>query len=100
MIEDEYLFIGGSHDGMRHHVDEPCPIVCLVKNEPPHTGFLDPMTLSYELERYKRMEFRSGKTTMIIYKLYEMSDDAVLIDLISKYPNPMDKHKNGLRRRS
>lgn len=88
-MTEEYLFIGGSHDGQRHQMDELPGVVHLIKkldSVPIFSPFRHFRQFDEEFEEYKLTPFRGLDDTYYIYAIKTLSASDVIANLISKYP--------------
>ncbi len=89
MTKEKLLFIGGSHDGKRHHVPDELPFVHLIKKHdslPCFTHFKLYPQLDDEIEEYRLTPFRGDDRTFFVYAISNLSPSDVIANLISKYP--------------
>lgn len=89
MTEEKFLFIGGSHDGQRHHMGERMPFVQLLKkidSAPRFSPFRHVRQLDDEIEEYKLTDFAGNDAIFYVYALSGLSPSDVIAALISKYP--------------
>lgn len=88
-MTEETLFIGGSHDGTRHQMDELPSVVHLIKkmdSVPRHSPFRHLPQLDEEIEEYKLTPFRGLDDTYYVYAIKTLTASDVIAHLISKYP--------------
>lgn len=90
-MTEEYLFIGGSHDGERRTMGELPPVVHLIKTlypVPIFSPFRDVRQFDEEIEEYKLTPFRGLDDTYYIYAISTLNASDVIAALISKYQPP------------